>query len=90
MSSCDYVADLRAEVVTWWENSVVVTKKSNSSSSTTEKSTTTPVLGSLLSLSEGGIGGPIRMITQGIELSPDFDEKTLAEIPLKDLQVIQR
>jgi hypothetical protein len=50
-------------------------EKSSSSSNAT------PVLGSLLS------EGPIRMITQGIELSAEFDEKIISEVPIKDLQV---
>lgn len=31
--------------------------------------------------------GPIRIITQGQELTTDFDEKTLGEIGFKDMQV---
>lgn len=46
-----------------------------------DKSSSTPVLGSLLT------EGPIRMITQGIELSSEYDEKSLNEVPIKDLQV---
>jgi hypothetical protein len=47
-----------------------------------EKSSATPVLGSLLT------EGPIRMITQGIELSAEYDEKCISEVPIKDMQVI--
>lgn len=46
-----------------------------------EKGNSTPVLGSLLT------EGPIRMITQGIELSAEYDEKFLSEVPVKDQQV---
>jgi ubiquitin carboxyl-terminal hydrolase 34 len=41
----------------------------------------TPVLGALLT------EGPIRMITQGQELTTEFDEKTLQEMMFKDSQV---
>jgi len=46
-----------------------------------EKNIATPVLGSLLT------EGPIRMITQGIELSAEYDEKCISEVPIKDNQV---
>ncbi|KAJ8873830.1 hypothetical protein PR048_024666 [Dryococelus australis] len=74
--SSDYVADLRAEVVKWWENvhARAVAEKPTSN--------TTPVLGSLLT------EGPVRMITQGQELTTEFDEKTLQEVGFKDLQVL--
>lgn len=73
LSSGDYVADLRAEVGDWWEREVEKKEKN-----------ATPVLGSLLS---DGAGGVIRMITNGIELAAELDEKFLAEVPIKDLQV---
>ena len=41
----------------------------------------TPILGAMLG------DGPIRMITLGQELSVDMDEKTLAEMQFKELQV---
>ena len=41
----------------------------------------TPILGAMLG------DGPIRMITQGQELTSDVDEKTLAEMQFKDMQV---
>lgn len=31
--------------------------------------------------------GPIRIITQGQELTTEFDEKTLSEVGFKDMQV---
>lgn len=34
--------------------------------------------------------GPIRMITQGQELTPELDEKTLQEMMFKDSQVCRR
>ena len=42
----------------------------------------TPILGAMLG------DGPIRMITLGQELTVDMDEKTLAEMQFKELQVI--
>lgn len=76
--SSDYVADLRAEVAKWWETlqAKCAGEKNNSVSAGS-----TPVLGSLLT------EGPIRMITQGQELTTEFDEKTLQEMGFKDLQV---
>ena len=41
----------------------------------------TPILGAMLG------DGPIRMITQGQELTVDVDEKTLAEMQFKEQQV---
>jgi len=76
--SSDYVADLRAEVSKWWE--MLQAKCSNEKNSCAPAGST-PVLGSLLT------EGPIRMITQGQELTTEFDEKTLQEMGFKDLQV---
>lgn len=75
LTTSDYVADLRAEVAKWWE------RVAGGGGSDKTSTSTTPVLGSLLA------EGPIRMITQGIELSADFDEKFIGEVPIKDLQV---
>ncbi len=77
--SSDYVADLRAEVAKWWETvqTNLALERCGSGGSTA-----TPVLGSLLT------EGPIRMITQGIELSAEYDEKCLSEVPVKDLQLV--
>lgn len=41
----------------------------------------TPILGAMLA------EGPVRMITQGQELTSDLDEKSLAEMQFKDNQV---
>jgi ubiquitin carboxyl-terminal hydrolase 34 len=76
--SSDYVADLRAEVAKWWET---LQTKCGSEKSSPSSAGSTPVLGSLLT------EGPIRMITQGQELTTEFDEKTLQEMGFKDLQV---
>lgn len=87
--STDYVADLRAEVSKWWDdtharlvdnddNKTIVGQTSKS----IVGSSTGSVLGSLLT------DGPIRMITQGQELTIEFDEKTLSEIGFKDGQLV--
>lgn len=47
----------------------------------TKEGKDTPVLGTLLT------DGPIRMITQGQELTTELDEKTLQEMMFKDSQV---
>ena len=92
----DYVADLRAEVAKWWDDtqncgrasaaanasdSPVATSSSGGGASGTISSS---VLGTLLTDRDG----PIRMITQGQELTFDFDEKTLQEMGFKDGQLV--
>ena len=42
---------------------------------------TTPILGAMLG------DAPVRMLTGGQELTVDYDEKSLAEVQLKDNQV---
>ncbi|KAG7202552.1 hypothetical protein KM043_009748 [Ampulex compressa] len=78
--STDYVADLRAEVAKWWDDTQ--NNQDKSSSSANSAPNTGSVLGSLLT------DGPIRMITQGQELTIDFDEKTLQEMGFKDGQLV--
>ncbi|XP_046627893.1 ubiquitin carboxyl-terminal hydrolase 34 [Neodiprion virginianus] len=79
--STDFVADLRAEVAKWWDD----TQNSQDKASTAlgnSSANGSSVLGSLLT------DGPIRMITQGQELTIDFDEKTLQEMGFKDGQLV--
>ena len=78
--STDYVADLRAEVAKWWDDTQ--NNQEKSSSNTNAGQNNSSVLGSLLT------DGPIRMITQGQELTIDFDEKTLQEMGFKDGQLV--
>lgn len=84
--STDYVADLRAEVSKWWDDTHARLVKEDGKIIGTSKSiapgNSGSVLGSLLT------DGPIRMITQGQELTIDFDEKTLAEVGFKDGQLV--
>ncbi|KAK1132977.1 hypothetical protein K0M31_014343 [Melipona bicolor] len=78
--STDYVADLRAEVAKWWDDTQNNQEKSTSTTNSNQNNGS--VLGSLLT------DGPIRMITQGQELTIDFDEKTLQEMGFKDGQLV--
>lgn len=78
----DYVADLRAEVAKWWDDTQNAQEKSAISTQNTGAQNSGSVLGSLLT------DGPIRMITQGQELTIDFDEKTLQEMGFKDGQLV--
>ncbi|XP_071053277.1 ubiquitin carboxyl-terminal hydrolase puf isoform X2 [Onthophagus taurus] len=71
--SSDYVADLRAEIVKWWED---LCRLKN-----TEGETKTPTSIVLQH-------NPVRIITQGQELTTDCDEKTLGEMGLKDSQMV--
>ncbi|XP_014226620.1 ubiquitin carboxyl-terminal hydrolase 34 isoform X1 [Trichogramma pretiosum] len=84
--SSDYVADLRAEVSKWWDDRHARLKEESKTLGSPTKNltsgSTSSVLGSLLT------DGPIRMITQGQELTIEYDEKTLAEIGFKDGQLV--
>ncbi|GAB6022101.1 hypothetical protein CHUAL_006244 [Chamberlinius hualienensis] len=93
--STDYIADLRAEVTHWWEmhhrvkKSTRQTPSSDSvevsmddSSESSPSTMVSPILGAMLT------DGPIRIITQGQELTTDLDERTLGEIGLKDMQMM--
>lgn len=51
---------------------------------TSSSGVSAPVLGLLLS------EGPLRIITQGQELSSEYDERTLGDAGFKDNQVIRR
>uniref|UniRef100_A0A1A9ZZN0 ubiquitinyl hydrolase 1 n=1 Tax=Glossina pallidipes TaxID=7398 RepID=A0A1A9ZZN0_GLOPL len=72
MHNCDLIAELKAEISKWWENL--------QGSSTSGVSA--PVLGLLLS------EGPLRIITQGQELSSEYDERTLIDAGFKDNQIV--
>ncbi|XP_012254828.2 ubiquitin carboxyl-terminal hydrolase 34 [Athalia rosae] len=80
--STDFVADLRAEVAKWWDDTQNCEEKNSPISVTSNSNGSSSVLGSLLT------DGPIRMITQGQELTIDFDEKTLQEMGFKDGQLV--
>nr|XP_042908715.1 ubiquitin carboxyl-terminal hydrolase 34 [Parasteatoda tepidariorum] len=88
VQSCDTVADLRAEVTQWWEHLQAKIKKQ--SVSETKDSASRMNTGGNICHAFGTMlsDGPIRMISQGQELTSDLDEKTLAELGMKDHQLV--
>lgn len=74
--STDLVADLKAEIAKWWENLQGGNPKIQSSGATA------PVLGLILS------EGPLRIITQGQEITSEYDERNLADVGFKDNQMV--
>ncbi|XP_037949040.1 ubiquitin carboxyl-terminal hydrolase puf isoform X2 [Teleopsis dalmanni] len=72
MHTGDLIADLKAEISKWWEN-----LQGNSNSGVSA-----PVLGLLLS------EGPLRIITQGQELTSEYDERSLSDAGFKDNQIV--
>ncbi len=98
MLTTDLVAELRAEVTRWWQGlqkqhqaahqaghsqqAQAQPQQGSSQSQAGRSSMLTPILGAMLG------DGPIRMITQGQELTVDVDEKTLLEMQFKDNQLI--
>ena len=90
MLSTDLVAELRAEVTRWWHQlqrqqqqklKDLAQQPSASSSKSASVFFNTPILGAMLG------DTPLRMIASGQELTPDCDERTLAEMQIKDHQV---
>lgn len=73
LSQNDLIADLKAEIGKWWE-----TLQGNSKSS----GGSAPVLGNLLS------EGPLRIITQGQEITSEYDERSLIDVGFKDNQMV--
>jgi ubiquitin carboxyl-terminal hydrolase 34 len=72
LNSSDLIADLKAEIAKWWE-----TLEGNA------RPSGAPVLGQLL-MSEG----PLRLITQGQEISSEYDERSLMDVGFKDNQMV--
>lgn len=88
MLSSDLVAELRAEVTRWWEgvqhkHQQQQLQQQQQQQGTSSSSILTPILGAMLG------DGPIRMITQGQELTSDMDEKSLGDLQFKDCQVVR-
>ncbi|XP_048258866.1 ubiquitin carboxyl-terminal hydrolase 34-like isoform X4 [Haliotis rufescens] len=81
MMTTDLVAELRAEVARWWE---ALQKQQQLQRQQAEGAhgVLSPILGAMLG------DGPIRMITQGQELTVDMDEKTLGEMQFKNMQLV--
>lgn len=73
LHTTDLVADLKAEIAKWWEILQGGVKTSGA---------TAPVLGLLLS------EGPLRIITQGQEITSEYDERSLADVGFKDNQMV--
>ncbi|RWS31314.1 hypothetical protein B4U80_00975 [Leptotrombidium deliense] len=73
MNSNDFVGELRAEVSFWWKQ---LAKRCKSESGTSAKHQNLPV------------DGPLRLLTQGQELTQDLDEKSLLEVGFKDMQLL--
>ena len=87
MLSTDLVSELRAEVTRWWEMLQKQQQQQRQQMPDPPHSQhghglLSPILGAMLG------DGPIRMITLGQELTVDLDEKTLGEMPIKDMQVL--
>ena len=82
MQAMDLVADLRAETCAWWEGKLAQQRNENNKSEASADGVTSPLLGTMLN------EGPLRLITQGQELSSDIDEKTLLEMGFKDCQLV--
>ncbi|XP_054154148.1 ubiquitin carboxyl-terminal hydrolase 34-like [Oppia nitens] len=77
MQSTDYVGELRAEIQQWWESLI------NKYEDVIEKRSTFSNFNAT-SISDG----PLRLLTQGQEITYDFDEKQLAEVGFKDMQIV--
>lgn len=71
----DLIAELKAEIAKWWETMQGSVKTNNSGQ-------TAPVLGHLLS------DGPLRIITQGQEITSEYDERSLIDVGFKDNQMV--
>lgn len=75
LQSTDYVGELRAEVQQWWEQLLEKYDDDKRKPSTS----------SAASLSNITRDGPLRLLTQGQELTHDLDEKSLSDLGFKVL-----
>ncbi|KFB41316.1 hypothetical protein ZHAS_00008912 [Anopheles sinensis] len=92
MHASDLVADLKAEIAKWWETYQGGTTPQQQAGKGTNGEATTatatpgespaPVLGLLLN------DGPLRIITQGQEITSEYDERSLADVGFKDNQMV--
>ncbi|KAK7104124.1 hypothetical protein V1264_018890 [Littorina saxatilis] len=94
MLSSDLVSELRAEVTRWWEMLQKQQQQQQEQQQQQQQSMSelphshhghqllSPILGAMLG------DGPIRIITLGQELTVDFDEKSLGEVGIKDMQLV--
>lgn len=81
LHSTDLVADLKAEIAKWWE-SIQGAVKTAHNETAARTGGTGAVLGLLLS------EGPLRIITQGQEITAEYDERSLADVGFKDNQMV--
>ncbi|KAL9953976.1 hypothetical protein ACROYT_G041461 [Oculina patagonica] len=81
MNSSDLVADLRAEVTFWCKQLQEKLRKDPQLGEGSSQHTP-------LSPFSAQLHPPFRLISQGHELTPDLDEKSLAEVGFKDLQLV--
>ena len=86
MRVLDLVADLRAEVAAWWESIRYFFARVIISFSLFKQyfHYSRPLQEGAKAIAEGSL----RLLTQGQELSPDMDEKSLAELGIKDMQLV--
>lgn len=75
MHTSDLVADLRAEISVWWEGKLTGGEGVS-------------MLGSLLGSNMLTSPPQLRLISQGQEITPDLDERSLAELGFKDFQTV--
>lgn len=80
MNSSDLVADLRAEVTFWCKQEELEKKPQFTGDSASQHTPLSPFSPQL--------HPPFRLLSQGHELTPDLDEKSLAEVGFKDLQLV--
>lgn len=80
LHATDLVADLKAEIAKWWETIQGSVKSAHNES--VARTGSGAVLGLLLS------EGPLRIITQGQEITAEYDERSLADVGFKDNQMV--
>ncbi len=88
MYSTDLVAELRAEVTCWCKK---LQEKHDQVKQDEDSSKIAPPVFSSSSSSFSPFSSltpPFRLISQGHELFPELDEKSLGEVGFKDLQVV--
>ncbi|XP_055587463.1 ubiquitin carboxyl-terminal hydrolase puf [Uranotaenia lowii] len=80
LHASDLVADLKAEIGKWWET--VQSSVKIAQNEAAARTGSGAVLGLLLS------EGPLRIITQGQEITSEYDERSLADVGFKDNQMV--
>ena len=90
MFSTDLVAELRAEVTCWCKK---LREKHDQSKQDKDSTKIGPSVFSSPGSSFSPFSSltpPFRLISQGHELTPELDEKSLGEMGFKDLQVVSK